>query len=212
MTPALLVEFNFRALRHPWHHIIVGRVAARTRGSGAAAGAGVVALERSIRVRLTHPAAILTNGALHGGLLPCRAFLSLDQSYHAPSLYSIKRMNDVAPIEHGKQTFHRSLRVPAVFPQDAPGVLNGANDGILVGIVHDSTQLHESGNQDWRQIFVPVWRCGFMSRRLSRPVARSVHSRVGLIKPARLGPASHEHGWRRAAPDYRSSFGAASAS
>ena len=43
-------------------------------------------------------------------------------------------------------------------------------------------------------------------------VARSVHSRVGLIKPARLGPASHEHGWRRAAPDYRSSFGAASAS
>ena len=27
------------------------------------------------------------------------------------------------------------------------------------------------------------------------------YSRVGLIKPARLGPASHEHGWRRAAPE-----------
>src|SRR6266403_3918248 len=103
----------------------------------------MLALERSIRVRLTHPAAILTNGALHGGLLPCRAFLSLDQSYHAPSLYSIKRMNDVAPIEHGKQTFHRSLRVPAVFPQDAPGVLNGANDGIVVEINGTPTQRNQ---------------------------------------------------------------------
>jgi hypothetical protein len=52
-------------------------------------------------------------------------------------------MYNVAPIEHGKQTFHRLLRVPSVFPQDAPRVLNGANDGILVGIVHDGTQLHE---------------------------------------------------------------------
>jgi len=52
-------------------------------------------------------------------------------------------MYNVAPVEHGKQTFHRSLRVPAVFPQDAPSVLDGANDGILVGIVHDGTQLHE---------------------------------------------------------------------
>jgi hypothetical protein len=82
-------------------------------------------------------------------------FFSLDQSYHLAPLYSIKCMHNVAPIEHGKQTFHRSLRVPAVFSQDAPSVLNGADDGILVGIVHDGTQLHESGNQDWRQIFVP---------------------------------------------------------
>jgi len=117
-------------------------------------------------------------------------FLSFDQSYYLAPLYSIKRMYNVAPIEHGKQTFHRSLRVPAVFPQDAPGVLNGANDGILVGIVHDRYATPRKRNQDWRQIFVPVWRCGFMSRRLSRPVARSVHSRVGLVKPARLGPAT----------------------
>ncbi len=53
-------------------------------------------------------------------------------------------MYNVAPIEHGKQTFHRSLRVPAVFPQDAPSVVDGANDGILVWIVHDGTQLHEA--------------------------------------------------------------------
>ena len=35
-----------------------------------------------------------------------------------------------------------------------------------------------------------------MSRRLSRLVARSVHSRVELIKPARLGPAPPEQGAR----------------
>jgi hypothetical protein len=64
---------------------------------------------------------------------------SFDQSYHLAPLYSIKRVSQVAPIEHGKQTFHRSFRVAAVFPQDVPGVLNGANDGILVGIVHDGT-------------------------------------------------------------------------
>ena len=46
-------------------------------------------------------------------------FVSLDQSYHLAPLYSVKGMNDVAPIEHGKQTFHHSLRIPAVFPQDA---------------------------------------------------------------------------------------------
>jgi hypothetical protein len=117
-------------------------------------------------------------------------FVSFDQSYHLAPLYSVKGVYNVAPIEHGKQTFHRSLRVPAVFPQDVPGVLNGANDGILVGIVHDGTQLHEIGIQDGGRIFVPLWRCGFMSRRLKATVARSVYSRVGLIKPAWLGPAT----------------------
>jgi len=38
-------------------------------------------------------------------------------------------------------------------------------------------------------------------RILNRP---RVHSRVGLIKPARLGPALPEHGGCRAAPDHRS--------
>ena len=39
-------------------------------------------------------------------------------------------------------------------------------------------------------IFVPLWRCGFLSRRLSRRVARYVNSRVGASRPpARLGPA-----------------------
>jgi pimeloyl-ACP methyl ester carboxylesterase len=33
MAPALLVEFDFRAFRHPRRRIIVNRVATRTRGS-----------------------------------------------------------------------------------------------------------------------------------------------------------------------------------
>src|SRR6266576_4695463 len=95
-------------------------------------------------------------------------FVSFDQSYHLAPLYSVKGVHNVAPIEHGKQTFHRSLRVPAVFPQDAPGVLNGANDGIVVGIVNDGTPTPRNQDSRWGRIFVPLWRCGFMSRRLSR--------------------------------------------
>jgi hypothetical protein len=111
-------------------------------------------------------------------------FVSFDQSYHLAPLYSVKGVHNVAPIEHGKQTFHRSLRVPAVFPQDAPGVLNSANDGILVGLFMTVRQLHEIRIQDGGRIFVPVWRCGFMSRRLTRQSRVLSYSHVGLIKPA----------------------------
>jgi hypothetical protein len=82
-----------------------------------------------------------------------RVFLSFDQSYHLAPLYLVKRMYNVAPIEHGKQTFRRSLRVPAVFPQDAPGVLNSANDRILVGIVHDGTPTPRNQDSRWRENF-----------------------------------------------------------
>jgi hypothetical protein len=70
-------------------------------------------------------------------------FRSFHRPYHPAPLYSIERENDLVPIEHSLQTFHRSLRVPAVFPQDAPGVLNGADERILVWIVHNGTQLYE---------------------------------------------------------------------
>ena len=87
------------------------------------------------------------------GLLPAPGFRSFDQSYHLAPLYSVKGVHNVAPIEHGKQTFHRSLRVPAVFPQDVPGVLNGANDGIVVGIVHDSTPTPRNRDSRWGENF-----------------------------------------------------------
>jgi hypothetical protein len=69
-------------------------------------------------------------------------------------------MHDVVPVEYGQETFYRSGSVARpglnVFPQDAPSVLNGAHQRILVGIIHDGTQLHETGIQDWGGIFVPL--------------------------------------------------------
>jgi hypothetical protein len=65
---------------------------------------------------------------------------SVDQPYHPAPLYSIKRMNDVVPIKHGQQTFRRSRRVARsgldVFPEDAPSVLDCAQERVLVGIIH----------------------------------------------------------------------------
>jgi hypothetical protein len=101
-------------------------------------------------------------------------FLSFDQSYYLAPLYSIKRMYNVAPIEHGKQTFHRSLRVPAVFPQDAPGVLNSANDGILVGIVHDGTPTPRNQDSRWGENFRSRLALRFYVSEANAAVARSV--------------------------------------
>jgi hypothetical protein len=131
-------------------------------------------------------------------------FVSFNQSYHLAPLYSVKGVHNVASIEHGKQTFHCSLRVPAVFPQDVPRVLNGANDGIVVGIVHDGTPTPRNQDSRLGDNFRSRLALRFYVSETNSAVARSVLQPRRLIKPARLGPASHEHGWRRAAPDYRS--------
>jgi hypothetical protein len=65
MTPALFVEFGFKAFRHPRCCIFVARVAPWTRSSGAATGAGVLAFPWSIRMGFTKPAAVLAKWALH---------------------------------------------------------------------------------------------------------------------------------------------------
>jgi hypothetical protein len=91
MTPALFVEFGFEALRRLRFGVIVARIALRTWSSRTAAGAGVLALERSIRVRLAHPAAVLANGALHVPGTPAPGF-SFTQSYHAAPIYPIERL------------------------------------------------------------------------------------------------------------------------
>jgi len=117
-------------------------------------------------------------------------FVSLDQSYHLAPLYSVKGMNDVAPIEHGKQTFHRSLRIPRY---SLKMLLASSTARMMVswsGLFMTVRQLHEIRIQDGGRIFVPVWRCGFMSRRLTRQSRVLSYSRVGLIKPAWLGPAT----------------------
>jgi hypothetical protein len=54
-------------------------------------------------------------------------------------------MQNVVPVEHREQTVHCSRRVTLaglnVFPQDAPSILNGTNQRVLVGVIHDATQL-----------------------------------------------------------------------
>jgi hypothetical protein len=97
-------------------------------------------------VILANPAAILTNGAYHGFCYRARGALSLDQSPRVP-LHSIKRKSDVVPIEHHWQTFHGSRCIARsrlkIFTQDAPSVINRANEGIVVGIIHNCTHSPE---------------------------------------------------------------------
>jgi hypothetical protein len=64
MAPALFIEFDFEALRRPRFGFSVARIAPGARLASAAAGAGALTLERSIRVDFTDPAAIIANGAL----------------------------------------------------------------------------------------------------------------------------------------------------
>jgi hypothetical protein len=85
MTPALFVDFGFEALRRSRLGIIVARTALWTRHSCAAAGAGALALERSIRVGFTDPPAILTNGALHGACYRAGLF------FHSTNRITLRR-------------------------------------------------------------------------------------------------------------------------
>jgi hypothetical protein len=71
-----------------------------------------------------------------------------------------------------------------------PGVLNGANDGILVGIVHDGTPTPRNRESRRGKNFRSPLALRFYVSETNTTVARSVYSRVGLIKPAWLGPAT----------------------
>jgi hypothetical protein len=56
--------------------------------------------------------------------------VSLNQSYHSASLYSVKGVHDVVPIEYSQEMFNRPGDVARpfnIFPQDASSVLNGTN-------------------------------------------------------------------------------------
>jgi hypothetical protein len=77
---------------------------------------------------------------------------SLNQSYHPTPIHPVKGMHDVVPVEYGQETFYRSGSVARpglnVFPKDAPGVLDGAQDSLLVWIIHDTAQLPGTSIQD----------------------------------------------------------------
>jgi hypothetical protein len=70
----------------------------------------------------------------------------VDQPHHSTPIHSIERVHDVAPIEHGKEALNGLRRVALagldVFPEDAPGVLNSAQQRFLIGITHLTKQLH----------------------------------------------------------------------
>jgi hypothetical protein len=70
-----------------------------------------------------------------------RSFSSLNKSYHPAPLYSIERVNDIISIEHSQQTLHRSRCIARtrleVLAQNAPCVIKGANEGIMVGTIHE---------------------------------------------------------------------------
>jgi hypothetical protein len=54
-------------------------------------------------------------------------------------------MYHVVPIEHSQQAFHRPRRVALsrlnIFAKDAPSVLKGTHERIMVGTIHNRTQL-----------------------------------------------------------------------
>jgi hypothetical protein len=120
--------------------------------------------------------------AIHG-LVTVPGFLLLDQSDNPAPLYSVKGVHYLGLIENGKQTFHRSLRVPTVFSQDAPSVLNGSNERILVGIVHDShsppLRIQERPGR-----FVPAARC-----RMAQKIIDPSPASGGPIAVAKTGQA-----------------------
>ena len=70
-------------------------------------------------------------------------------------------MSELGLVEHGQQTFYGSLRVTGsrlnVFPQDAPSVLNGAQERVLVGIIHSghATQQNRDSTAERPDSFRP---------------------------------------------------------
>lgn len=69
-------------------------------------------------------------------------FLLFNQPYHPAPLYPIERVHDVIPVKHRQEAIDRSDSIAGtgrnVLSQDTPGVLNGTNERILVGIIHDA--------------------------------------------------------------------------
>jgi len=74
MAPALFVELSLEARRQPRRLILQGRIAPRAGHADAAAGAGVPAFPRPLRMIFADPAAVLATGAFHApnlSISPC---------------------------------------------------------------------------------------------------------------------------------------------
>jgi hypothetical protein len=189
MTPTLFVEFGFEALRRPRFGILVARIARWTGRPSATAGAGVLALER------VYP---------DGSRRPIRShhkrsiswFRSVRRSFHSTSRITLRRFirSRACTTSLLSSTASRRSTVRFASPRYSPKMRLASSTARMMvswsGLFMTVRQLHEIRIQDGGRIFVPVWRCGFMSRRLTRQSRFLSYSRAGLIKPAWLGPAT----------------------
>jgi hypothetical protein len=76
---------------------------------------------------------------------------------HAPSLADFTTTTPV--LKFSAHTRRSTVRVALswlnIFPKDAPSVFDGAQDSLLVGIIHNGTQLHRTGIQAGAGRIVP---------------------------------------------------------
>jgi hypothetical protein len=122
-------------------------------------------------------------------------------------------MNDVVPIEYRQKPLHRPPGVTRswlnVFAQDAPSVLNGANDRILIGIIHGGTQLRK--NRPFKLGELKSFRCHVVAGRRNDRQSRQL-IRIGRYRAACTVPPVHSpwtpppwRGRARRPPGYTSS-------
>ena len=76
----------------------------------------------------------------------------------------IERVDDIVSVKHREQPFHCLHRVTlarcSVFPEDPPGVLEGAKHSILVRSIHRLITLDRDSNRDERESFPAQIRGG----------------------------------------------------
>ena len=69
-------------------------------------------------------------------------------------------MNDVVPVEYGQETFYRSGSVARpglnVFPKDAPSVLKGSQNRLLVATIHDVRNSLQNGFKVGEEFSFPL--------------------------------------------------------
>ena len=116
--------------------------------------------------------------------------MCLSPLYHSTSRITLRRFirSRACTTSLLSSTASRRSTVRFASPRYSPKMRLASSTARMMvswsGLFMTVRQLYEIGIQDGGRIF--LWRCGFMSRKLNATVARSVYSRVGLIKPARL--------------------------
>lgn len=103
-------------------------------------------------------------------------------------------MNDVVPIEYRRQPLHRPPGVPRprlnVFPQNAPSVLNGANERILIGIIYNGHAPQQNRGSRLERNFRSRLALRFYVSEAIAIVARCAHKPRRTHKPRAVRPGA----------------------